>query len=401
MRIKGRQWKSHNPVYIEGHVEIEREGVRGTRSAMEQNLQQIETLPDDERLIVLYTTAPPVGHPTLSLRPNRLAQEYANLGVNVVFFPFSKISDPERNPLDGILQFNRDELDVVNEVLSRRQGRNNLLIISSYPDVGALTTLDLLKSRNWRTLYEVRDEMEDFNRVGYSKWFDTELERQIVNRVDLVVTVSPRLADKMRIISRSRISPVVVQNAAPPALISTGRPLRTLEAARVREKHRLVGYIGHLTDSWFDWDLVIRTAAHRPDINFEIIGHGIPKSLNLPDNVEYLGPQTHEEFARICQRWMVGIIPFQESPLTYAVDPNKIYEYLAVGLRTVTPPMGAVESCPSTYVYKNPEDFHRLLDQALAVDFTSQEIEEINRYVETAGWGTRARTMLTLSELVA
>lgn len=397
VRFTGRQWKPRNVTTVLDSLRVSEVQGEPDEDIFERTMEWLRDLPAESSLIVLYTTAPPVGHPTLSLRPNRLAQEYRQLGIDVIFFPFSSIKNEQRVTETGIVQFSRTELDQVNDVLRTRQGTRNLFICSSFPDIGALTTIDLLKASGWATMYEVRDEMEEFNRVGYSKWFEPELERQVVQRVGSIVTVSPRLAEKMRIISRGTVAPVVIQNAAPPELIAKGAFLRNREVIARRMDHRIIGYMGHLTDSWFDWDLLISCAVANPDLQFEIIGHGMPKNLNLPENITHLGPRTHDEFIDISRRWLVGIIPFQPTPLTYAVDPNKIYEYLAVGLRTVTAPMGSVSLCPSTYVYEQPEDFPAMLRRAITEGFPEEELQIINAYVEGAGWENRARTMITIS----
>ncbi|WP_369065777.1 hypothetical protein [Kocuria carniphila] len=397
--FKGKLWDENNHITVLGEPSISQMRDHIGRFTLQESLEWLRELPSLNPLIVLYTTAPPVGHATLSLRPNRLAAEYRKLGIEVIFFPFGRITDEQRVTDEGVVQFNRTEMDQVNAILADRQGSRNVFICSSFPDIGALTTIDLLKASKWATMYEVRDEMEDFNRVGYSKWFDPELERQVINRVDRVVTVSPRLAEKMRLISRGTVEPVVVQNAAPPDLIERGSTLRTEEVVFRRQQIGIIGYIGHLTDSWFDWDLIIRTATTYPDFQFEIIGHGIPESIELPENIEYLGPKTHEEFVEISRRWVVGLIPFQETPLTYAVDPNKVYEYLAVGLRTVTAPMGSVATCPSTYIYERPEEFPMVLHRAITDEFTTTELAEINTYISTAGWESRAVTMLQIAGL--
>nr|WP_312964663.1 hypothetical protein [Kocuria rhizophila] len=399
LRVAGRQWKSSSSTTVIGSLRVTEIDGEAYVDLFAANMDWLRELPPHAPLVVLYTTAPPVGHPTLSLRPNRLAEEYRKLGIEVVFFPFSSIKNEQRLTGTGIVQFSRTELDRVNEVLRTRRGARNLFICSSFPDIGALTTIDLLKASGWLTMYEVRDEMEEFNRVGYSKWFEPELERQVVHRVDSIVTVSPRLAEKMTIISRGTVSPVVIQNAAPPELIAKGASLRTPQAVARRLDHRVIGYMGHLTDSWFDWDLLITCAVANPDFRFEIIGHGMPNNLDLPQNITHLCPRTHDEFVEISRQWLVGIIPFQPTPLTYAVDPNKIYEYLAAGLRTVTAPMGSVTLCPSTYVYERPEDFPTMLRRAVEQDFTEEELRIINDYVINAGWENRALSMVTVSGL--
>ena len=62
--------------------------------------------------------------------------------------------------------------------------------------------------------------------------------------------------------------------------------------AAVRKK---VGYFGHLTASWFDWDSLIEIAKSRPKYHFEIIGHSAPDDLELPKNIDLMGPKTHPE----------------------------------------------------------------------------------------------------------
>ncbi len=57
------------------------------------------------------------------------------------------------------------------------------------------------------------------------------------------------------------------------------KSFRTLENLNARAGSRKVGYIGHLTASWFDWPLIIRSARESPDLIYEFIGFGEPKIL--------------------------------------------------------------------------------------------------------------------------
>ena len=69
-----------------------------------------------------------------------------------------------------------------------------------------MTAIEKLKlERNWHTVYEIRDDMEEFNRVGYSKWYSSQLEIKVAQLADKVVTVSPRLAQKIKIMASLNI----------------------------------------------------------------------------------------------------------------------------------------------------------------------------------------------------
>lgn len=149
----------------------------------------------------------------------------------------------------------------------------------------------------------------------------------------------------------------VIPNAVNKHVIETTKRLRTPQVTAQRNSSNKVGYVGHLTESWFDWPLVVEAAKRLPDVIFEIVGHGMPKNIKLPGNVEYLGPKSHDELRPLVQTWKVGLIPFADIPLTRSVDPNKIYEYFAWGLRCVSAPMGMVQEYPSTWVYRGVDEF--------------------------------------------
>ncbi len=353
----------------------------------------LDAIGNSQKLIVLYTTAPYLGHETLELRPNRLAREYIALGHAVVFFPFGKIPAGLAEPIIDNKSFMQLERHLFHDFITsacQRAGRDNVFICSSFPDLHAFTAINRLKSFGWRTVYEIRDDMEEFNRVGYSKWYHTQLESEVAKLSDKIVTVSPRLAAKIEAFGAPARNIKIIPNAVSRQMITDAADCRTAAAMVIRNKSKTVGYIGHLTHAWFDWTLLIETARRCRDIRFELIGHGLPPTLALPQNIHYLGPKTHCEFIEISKGWKAGLIPFRRSPLTFAVDPNKIYEYLAVGLRTVTAKMGCVAQCPSTYIYHSSDQFSHQLRQALSSDITAGELGLINAYLRDADWHCRA-----------
>lgn len=344
-------------------------------------------------LIIQHTTAPILGHPSLLLRPNRLAKEFADLGAKVIFLPFSRVVGGVEIIDDNTLMVSREHWPVLQRILGKRHGRNNVFICSSFPDIVAVFTSDYLKSKGWNIVYEVRDDMEEFNRVGYSKWFDPMLERRMARIAHQIITVSPRLSGKMDVIA-NRSDSVTIPNAVADTLIDRGAVARGAAAEAYRSGFEVVGYLGHLTPSWFDWRLVLDAALARPEYKFEIIGHGMPEGLLLPANVQFLGPKSHDEFLDIATRWKVGLIPFKPSTLTFAVDPNKLYEYLAVGLRIVSARMGSVGTAPATFVYKSRKDFLFNLDAAMNMSFDQSQIDSIEEFLKGSNWKTRAATML-------
>lgn len=352
------------------------------------------TLDDFDSLIVLDTTAPPLGHGTLALRPNNLARVYSGLGSAVVFFPFGSLQGFPQRAGSGLVQFDRSRFDdVCAELMSLDFDGPKVYICSSFPSLSSCAAAERLKAAGWTVVYECRDDMEEFNRVGYSKWYNVQLERQMLQIADQVVSVSPALDQKLASLDVNISNNLVIPNGVNESVIAEGEDLRTEEVLTSRNSSRTLGYVGHLTESWFDWPLLLGAADEMPDVTFEIVGHGMPSNLTLPSNVKYLGPKTHTELRHIVGRWKGGLIPFADLPLTRSVDPNKIYEYQAWGLRTLSAPMGSVEQYPSTWVYRNFEEFVAGAREILQTPLTALEVKEIESFVEGCTWLNRGKSM--------
>ncbi|WP_342024274.1 hypothetical protein AAE021_03535 [Arthrobacter citreus] len=395
LRLRGRHWSGDSIELLEPPAISYGSGVSDVQGAMSDFL---ESVPLEASLIVIYTTARAIGSGSLLLRSNRLALEYADAGNWVLFFPFGSLAEDEPvRPHERILQAERQHFRTFMDLAMRRQGKNNKFICSSFSDLNVAASMDRMRDNSWTVVYEVRDDMEEFHRVGYSKWFNPLLEARVAKRADKIVAVSPRLKEKVETIS-GRSDVHLIPNAAPDELVFQTSYLRHPKSIEARMKSRTVGYIGHLTPSWFDWDLLIQAARALPSIDFEIIGHGFPKGLQLPINVTYLGAMPHRECIQYAERWRAGLIPFKISPLTYGVDPNKIYEYVAMGLRTVSAPMGSVQDIPGTWVYENVQGAVAGIEDAVTREITDEELSEYDEYIRDTKWSDRARQMLELLE---
>jgi glycosyltransferase involved in cell wall biosynthesis len=107
-----------------------------------------------------------------------------------------------------------------------------------------------------------------------------------------------------------------------------------------------VGYLGAV-GPWFDFDLMEALARARPRWQVAIVGPilagveaGVARLASLP-NVTIEPAVAHDDVPRVLAAFTVGTIPFQRTPLTAGVNPNKLYEYLAAGVPTVATPFSA------------------------------------------------------------
>lgn len=393
LTIEGLDW-SNKTADIVGEITVEALAER------EMTVDEfIAAIPADDKLYVVDTTAPPMGHETLGLRPNNLSLAAVARSHWVVFLPFSSLQDFPAHPAEKLYQVPRADVDKLWMALRKyRKNTDDTYVCSSFPSFEAPTSAYDLRRLGWQIVYEVRDDMEEFNRVGYSKWYRPVLEQKMLAVADKVVSVSRALDEKMAVMQPRMSSHTVIPNGVKQAVIDDGVDLRTIEVARQRASSRTVGYVGHLTDSWFDWPLLITAARSLPDVRFEIVGHGMPEGLSLPANVFILGPKTHSELRGIVEDWKVGLIPFKDIPLTHSVDPNKIYEYFAWGLRCVTVQMGSVNTYPWTRVYHDIDSLIEHIVEALEEPVTAEALEELEHFVERMSWESRLEDMLSFIE---
>lgn len=321
-------------------------------------------------------------------RPIRLTRELRKRGIPVIFNYHRWRRTDEHPPYQGDLLF-QIPIDVTKQFmakLSALKTNKKKIFIVSYPHPTIPKILNRFKINGWINLYDARDDWEEFEKVGQAKWYKSSVEKYIVRNCDHVTAVSKPLATKLD--HYEPMNPVhVVPNALSPNFLS--QSYKWKGSSKVK-----VGYFGHLTPSWFDWDSLIEIAKNRPKFQFEIIGHSAPDDLQLPSNIDLMGPKTHPEINVIAAEWSVAIIPFKTGLLSDAVDPIKIYEYMALDLPTVSFRMPQIDDYPATITVENVEDFLIALDE---FSIYRPKKGSLNKWLSNNTWGDRVEYMLDLS----
>ncbi|SQD80124.1 glycosyltransferase [Moritella yayanosii] len=114
-----------------------------------------------------------------------------------------------------------------------------------------------------------------------------------------------------------------------------------------RIKMKKIVYFGAI-DSWFDFDSVEQAAKENVDSLFYIAGIVAPSvkskfSLLLSENnIIFLGKVDYKYIPSIFDGFDVGIIPFIKNNITDAVNPIKMHEYVALGLKVISSPIQEV-----------------------------------------------------------
>jgi glycosyltransferase involved in cell wall biosynthesis len=317
-------------------------------------------------------------------RSTWIARELLRRGHAVVFFYWRwTTAEPVAiSPSPGLLPVPIDTLPAIWPTLAALPRAQKLLLIE-FPDRALFELVGLANAHGFVTVYDCVDDWEEFARLGQALWYDDGVERFLASQCDVVVATHPLLCAKLAGLGAR--APALVPNGFDPASLAprdrSGRP---------PPPEKRVGYFGHLTDAWFDWDLVRATARRRSDLRFEVIGYGEPRDLDLPENVRLLGAVPHERLAEHARDWAVGVVPFREGPLVRAVDPIKVYEYLALGLPVVAVGMPHLEGTPGVFVCGSA-GFEAALDAAVRTPFDERAVAA---FLRESGWSARVDRLL-------
>ncbi len=336
------------------------------------------------RLWVIYTTDP--YSETHGQRSTWLARELLARGDHVVFFywrwePSESIASAPHErllpvPIDQFFRLQRPLMDLTGSGLEK-------FLLMEFPDAYLFEQVDFANAHGFTTIYDCVDDWEEFARAGQAHWYDPRIEAHLVRNARVVVATHPVLARRLSEMGRVGESIPVIPNGVALDSLAGAAP-------RPREGAPVVGYFGHLTPAWFDWELVLETGRAHPGWIFEILGHGAPDDLELPPNVRVPGPVPHDELEARTRTWHVGIVPFRPGRLTQAVDPIKLYEYLALGLPAVVVDMPHLASVPGVYVCGRGE-FADTVGRALE---SIPDREAIAAFVTASTWEARATALL-------
>lgn len=257
--------------------------------------------------------------------------------------------------------------------------------------------LDSVKQAFW--LGQVRAHCSVYRVADHNAGFDTftpamqRLEERLIRSVDIVAYSSERLGDAIRKLGPKRM--VYLPNGvdfnrfqnecpAPPEYATLPRP-------------RII-YVGAM-EAWFDYRLLAYAASQLSEASFVMIGpdrNARARLAGLP-NVHLLGPRPHCDIPGYLQHADVGIIPFDVAghpELVHAVNPLKLYEYLACGLPVVATEWEALSRLRApAHLATSPAQFVTALRQALSA---GSDRAALRNFAKDRDWSRCAAPLLQL-----
>lgn len=211
------------------------------------------------------------------------------------------------------------------------------ILITYLPVIHANTAMaDMLDQIDYSILvYDCVDEHAETE--GYNYDFVKKVDYDLTARADVAfVTARGLYEDRKHLGDHIYLSPngVDVAHFSKALLDHTRIPE---DLARIPSPR--IGFVGALSD-WIDYDLMARIARTYPNYHLVLVGplkKGVkPEVLeNLP-NVHFLGMKPLEILPGYLKGFDCGINPFCRRGIAERVNPLKMYEYLAAGLKVVS-----------------------------------------------------------------
>lgn len=219
-----------------------------------------------------------------------------------------------------------------------------------------------------------------------------------VSKSDVVFVVSERLFN----LAKAKNKEVyIIPNATNYELFSKVALPETEIASEVKNISKpILGYIGLLNDR-IAYDYIEACLYKHPEWNFIFLGpatdsHSPPKSIIDSKNCYFIGAKSQKRLPNYMRVFDVCLIPHKLNKAVLAMNPIKIYEYLATGKSIVTTNVPGVEKFKYLIkIAENKEQFIQYIEESLnekneELRYKRQEVAKLN------SWEIRSDSMLRI-----
>jgi teichuronic acid biosynthesis glycosyltransferase TuaH len=234
-------------------------------------------------------------------------------------------------------------------------------------------------------VYDLMDEPSLFLKNSQQSRY-ARLHEELLERADVLVVSARVLYDRYHASAR-RV--VWVSNGVRDELIADVQTATPSPALLAHPWPRF-GYVGMISH-WFDFAAVKAIAEAFPQGSVLLVGPSDVRPPELPPNVVFTGPIPHAQLPSALTAFDVGLIPFQRSPQIDAVNPVKLYEYMAAGLPVLASGFEEVKRYrPLIETYDTVPQAVEAAVRLVSGERTREGVEERRAFARSHRWRSKA-----------
>lgn len=269
-----------------------------------------------------------------------------------------------------------------------RNMRPSPVAVTTLPIVADL--MDALPVRRW--VYYCVDDFGQW--PGLDRKTMTRLEKIVVEKADRIVAVSENLRARLK--SMGRESELLTHGVDVRQWISAGDPVPEIAGMErplvvfwgVVDRRMDLTWVRQLSADMKRGTMVFAGPINDPDPAI----HSIPR-------VRTTGPLAFRQLPTLAHEAAVLVMPYADLPVTRAMQPLKLKEYLATGKPAVARDLPAnLEWKDSLDLTDSPTMFSRLVLQRLETGLPIEQAAARSR-LHAESWSTKARLFVELTRL--
>jgi glycosyltransferase involved in cell wall biosynthesis len=237
-----------------------------------------------------------------------------------------------------------------------------------------------------KLVYDCPDDALAFRQAAGVRAAKARAERELIARADVIACASDELASRLRERGADPARVCVIRNGwdpqAFPVMASTSLP---------GEGALRLAYFGTLAP-WLDLEGLGEAAREAGPLSIRLIGPRDQLELVQTPGITLEPPLPHGELAGAVADAHCMLLPFRVDALTRAVDPVKLYEYIALGKPILSAYWPALEPFARFVTfYRDIADLvARLRERRVA---TPPPREERLAFLEPQSWQARAELL--------
>ncbi len=218
-----------------------------------------------------------------------------------------------------------------------------------------------------RVIFDLVDDLAAYESAAHSRSTMARAVDATLESADLVFTTSKRLAESIR--PRTRAERIeVVANGVREDWID--RPPSPIPPELLALPHPWIGFVGAIF-AYLDYDLLRAVARAFPQASVVLVGpiheRARAEELAREPNVHLLGPRAQQDVPAFLEAFDLCLSPFKAGAVRRAVNPLKIYEYLACGRPVVSTPLESLAEEPIAPLLRFAEDAPAFIEAVRAV----------------------------------